>query len=78
MPLSPEQDQHVRGSIEDVQRGLNKAKGALENAVVSLDKGDSEGARYALDEAASEIAAAGREARTTNQALAVARERQQP
>jgi hypothetical protein len=78
MPLPDEQDRNVRGSIADVARRLNKAQASLEDVVVSLDHDDPEGARFALDEAESQIEAAGKEARTTNHALRAARDREAP
>jgi hypothetical protein len=60
VPFPPEQDQHVRGSIADLERRLSEAQASIANAVQSLDHDDPDGARYALDEAESHIEAAGR------------------
>jgi hypothetical protein len=48
-----------------VGRRLAKAQGSLDDAVVSLDRDDPECARYPLDQAASQIEAAGKEGETT-------------
>jgi len=68
--MTDAQREHYRGSIQDVERRLNTAKGALEAAIISLENSDPDGARYALDEAASGIETAGGEARTTSRAVA--------
>jgi hypothetical protein len=73
VPFPDEQDKDVRGSIADIDRRLGKAKASLDDAVLSLNRDDPEGARYALDEAESQIQAAGRDALTAKDALKRAR-----
>ncbi len=70
-----EQYEHVIGCISDANRELNKGHVALEEAVRCIRAGDPDGARSWLREAESLVEPLHQEIRTSQHALAAARDR---